>query len=200
MVIPHGDLNYIFNHVIEKDGIFYENPTITFLVSINPYKGLKFFIEVMSLILAKFVINLIFLGIPRESMDKYYKYADQLGISKNILWGIKYILLDDMNNGIKNTNIFVFPYERTSQSDGIPAAFTLGKPVVIRSVVGLPEMIGNNIDGMIANSPPEMADKIIDLVKNNKKYIRMQKYIYSQRKNRNDWKNLYPNFLKLYNL
>jgi len=197
-VVPHGDMNYIFNQVKAKECTTYNKPTIVFLGRISPYKGLSFLIDVLKLVLKKLDILLIVMGNPEESMGKYYQHARRNDVMKNIIWHIGYLDLDDMYKKLANTDIFIFPYSDASQSGGIITAFSLGKPVIIRNVGGLSEMISENKDGYISNSIEDMAEKIIFLLTNKEKYHETINYIKTKRRDKNNWANICPRYVKIY--
>jgi glycosyltransferase involved in cell wall biosynthesis len=197
-VIPHGDMSFIFNQVRTKNTKIYNEPTIAFIGSISPYKGLMFLLDVFNLIVQKMDARLLILGVQNESITKYYDWADKLNIYEKIIWEIGYTPLDELYYKIKNVNLFIFTYTRASQSGGIITAFTLNKPVIVRPVGGLTEMIHENRDGLVAAGRQEMADKIVNLLTDENKYTSMIKYIKSRRRAQNNWNSICAKFVSQY--
>ena len=189
-VIPHGDMGYIFNQVDSKNAITYLKPTLAFIGSISPYKGLMFLLEVIRLVLDTMDVQLLIIGIPYEPIEKYYARARELKIENNIIWQTGYAPLKEMYNRIRNAHLFVFPYESASQSGGIITAFTLNKPVVIRPTGGLPEMIHEGKDGISSDNVTDMSKSIIEILSDQDKYDNMVNFIRSERKSEIDWDHL----------
>jgi glycosyltransferase involved in cell wall biosynthesis len=186
-VIPHGNMDFVLNQAQDSSGMQYDKPSIVFSGAIRPYKDLFFLLEAFISVLKSAEANLLIIGRARETMDKYHAYARENGIYDNIIWKTDYSPLNEMYTITKNADVFAFPYNKASQSGGIPTSFSLGKPVVIRPVGGLPEMIVEGKDGLVADTPEEMSRKIVELIINRQSYDRMTTFINSKRRELNSW-------------
>ncbi|GAB4367459.1 MAG: hypothetical protein Kow0042_08040 [Calditrichia bacterium] len=198
IVISHGDVSFVFNQVKHLSGIEYDKPVIAFSGSISPYKDLFFLLDVFKIVLKKVDAYLLIQGYANEPVDKYMDYAKKIETFDNILWHIGYLQIQEMYPLLKNVKLFVFPYKQATQSGAVIMAFTLGKPVVIRPRGGLPEMIIDGKDGFIAETKEKMAEKIIDLLTNENKYLEMVSFIQTSRKKLNDWNYLCDKTRDLY--
>ena len=199
VVIPHGNMDFVFNQVKNLEGIQYDKPTLVFLGVISPYKGILFLLNTIELILKKIEVKLIIIGQIKENLSNYYSYIKEKKMEKFVTWKTGYISLEKIYPIIKYTDLFIFPYNEASQSGGIPTAHTLGTPVVIRPVGGLTEMIIDGKDGIIAKSPQEMAAKITNILLNVRQYNKMKRFISIERKRLNDWDHICRQFSVLYN-
>lgn len=199
VVIPHGNMDFVFNQVKNLKGFRYTKPTLVFLGVISSYKGILFLLNTLELILRKLEVKLIIIGQIKENLSNYYSFIQEKKMEKFVTWKTGYITLEEIYPVIKYTDLFIFPYNEASQSGGIPTAHTLGKPVVIRPVGGLPEMVIDGKDGIIAKSPQEMANKINNILVNVEEYNKMKKFISIERKRLNDWEHICRQFSVLYN-
>ena len=82
--------------------------------------------------------------------------------------GIKYknwwMTREEMLEEIASSDLVVFPYLEASQSGTIPICRTLGIPVLVTPVGGLPEQVEHGITGLISDGtcPSSLASSIVD--------------------------------------
>jgi glycosyltransferase involved in cell wall biosynthesis len=79
-----------------------------------------------------------------------------------------YINNETLVSYIQKSSLIVLPYTDATQSAVLMTAFAFDKPVIATSVGGIPELVENNITGILV--PPrdhkKLAAAILDLLKN----------------------------------
>ena len=73
---------------------------------------------------------------------------------------------EEMIDEISSSDLVVFPYTEASQSGTIPICMSLGIPVVVTPVGGLPEQVIPGVNGLIAidGSPESLKEAIVSVV------------------------------------
>ncbi|MEO1186694.1 MAG: glycosyltransferase family 4 protein, partial [Cyanobacteria bacterium J06636_27] len=146
-VLPHGELGSLYKRLAKDDKNIVKEPfTILFYGRIWPYKGLKYLIEAMPLIIERIPqVKLIIAG-EGENLAQYFpdgfdkKHYEMLG---------HYIESEDVVGLFKRSSAVVLPYIEASQSGVAPLAYALGTPVIASEIGGLAEMIYSEQDGLL---------------------------------------------------
>ena len=110
--------------------------------------------------------------------------------------------MSELGELLSSATVVVCPYTDATQSGVVMSAFTYLVPVVATNVGGLPEMIDNNITGLLV--PPKdskaLAICLIELLKSDDKLNNFRKNIYEYCNNgKFSWKNIALQYLKIYN-
>lgn len=144
-IIPFG-LFETYSCFIENTHIEEENKTILFFGRILPYKGLSYLFEAYKMAKVKIPeLRLIIAG--EGKIDFNYHELSHIEVLNQNISNNKLVEI------IRRCSIVVCPYTSASQS-GIPmVAYYFGKPIIATNVGGLPEVIENNVTGLIV--PPE---------------------------------------------
>jgi glycosyltransferase involved in cell wall biosynthesis len=183
-VIPHGEFS-IYNRWI-TDTVNEENNLVLFFGRIWEYKGLEYLIDAEPYI-SKEIPNLkIIIAGVGEPIDKY---LDRIKNPEHFLI-YNYFVPNNMVAWLfQKTSLVVLPYVECSQSGVIPLAYSFGKPVVATRVGSIPEIIENDMNGLLV--PPkdsrQLAGAVIDLLKNDSKRKMLGKNGHQKMKNEFSW-------------
>ena len=153
--------------------------TITYLGAITKDKGIEDALKVFFLLKQK---NNDFqywvIGKSDESYLGYLsKQAKKLGIDNNIkFWG--YVSEDKKNNLLARSHLLINPSIREGWGLVVIEAARMGTPSVGYDVAGLRDSIIDEESGILTekNTPEEMAENVLKLVKDQPRYIRMCHY------------------------
>ncbi len=159
-------LEYQINRHRTEDR-FKQLPIILYVGRLSPEKGLydlMYAIKILSRLI-KFKAIIVGDGCLR---DRLIYLSHELGIDGYIeflgpiKWG------EDLFNIMKGSDVLVLP----SLTEGLPLvlieAMSQGVPVVATNVGGITELIRDNFNGLLVrpNSPKELANAIIEIIKN----------------------------------
>ena len=162
-VIPHGHLGLYKNW--RKEKIEVKKNHILFFGRIFEYKGLDYLIKAAPIV-AKEIPDVKFVI---AGTGDNYENIKEFNENKNLFITKKYrIPNSEVDSLFQETEIVVLPYLEATQSGVIPVAFAYGKPVIVTNVGSLPEVVDDGINGFIVEPKNEkiIADKIIELLKN----------------------------------
>jgi glycosyltransferase involved in cell wall biosynthesis len=157
MVIPHGLLNLNCN----KKYIYKDKIVFSLIGRISKYKGIDILLEAWTKngeLLNDNSIRLIIAGEGEILLDKKY-------FNKNIVVLNRYILDDEIQEIIKQTDVGILPYRQISQSGVLLSFLAEHKPVIVSNCGGLiqPFEIGNVGWILKELTPMSLADQIIDI-------------------------------------
>lgn len=141
---------------------------ILFFGYIRKYKGLDVLLEALTFTNSK--INLIVAGQFWEDQNFYTEIIDRLSLSDRVEIIDRYLSEREVEQLIDDTDCMVLPY-RSATSSQIPViARQRSKPSIVTNVGGLPELVRDGIDGLIASgsSPQDLANTIDRLYEDNK--------------------------------
>ncbi|WP_404985304.1 glycosyltransferase family 4 protein [Chryseobacterium sp. M5] len=139
-------LNYFKTNESVDSGNF----NILFFGRISPYKGIKFLLEAFVDILSTKKYTDITLTIAGSGdfdfdIEPYKKYPEIKIINE-------FIIPENLANFIFNSSVVVCPYIDATQSGVVMSAYAFKKPVIATNVGGLPEMVKDQLTGIIIES------------------------------------------------
>jgi len=161
-VVSHGCL-FSFLPDKERKSSDEEPHTVLFFGRIKEYKGLKYLIEAETMVSEVFPdFKVIVAG-----------RGDDLETHKSILLSNPHFEVHDRfipNNEVasffQRAAVVVLPYIEASQSGIVAMAFAFGKPVIVTNVGSLPEMVEQDVTGIVI--PPKntiaLSEAIIKLL------------------------------------
>lgn len=172
--------------------------TVLFFGYIREYKGLKYLIRAMPLVLKEIDCDLLVVGEFWEDKRTYINLIKRLNLENNIKIVSEYVPEDEIGNYFLASNIIILPYVTATQSGIVQLAFNYNKPVITTKVGGLPDSVTNNKTGFIVppKNPKKLANAIIKFYKQRKekefiKHIKKEKNKFSW----NKYIHLIENFL-----
>lgn len=130
-------------------------------------KGIKYLIEACKLLKGDFECSIIGEGILKEELQNLIKKLDL--DDKVHIKGT--MVNEDVLDELKKSSVFVLPCIEASDGDkdGVPVSLmesmAMQIPVISTDVTGIPELINNNVDGVIVrqNNPEKLAEAIIKI-------------------------------------
>lgn len=164
--------------------------TILFFGYIRPYKGLRYLLQALPLVLKKIDVTLLVAGEFWEDREKYQDLIKQLGITKNVKIFDEYIPNEELGIYFSATDLVLLPYTSATGTGITQIAFGFEKPVIGTKVGDLLEVIENGRRGPVVSpqNSKELAEAIIkcyqeNLIEKFSKNIKQDKKLFS-------WSNL----------
>jgi glycosyltransferase involved in cell wall biosynthesis len=153
--------------LVKKD---YTNK-ILFFGFVRKYKGLKYLLEAMQIVLKERDIKLVVVGEFYEDKKDYLDLIEKLGIGDNVEIVDKYIPNENVSGYYSESDLLVLPYISGTQSGIIQLSFGLGVPVISTKVGGFHECVDHGKTGYLVEpkNSKALADMILEYYKENKK-------------------------------
>ncbi|NVN99741.1 MAG: glycosyltransferase [Geobacteraceae bacterium] len=144
---------------------------ILFFGFVREYKGLKYLIEALPVIRARLPdTKLLIVGDFFTDRQLYERRIEELGVASMVVIHDGYIPDSEVSVYFSAADLVVLPYTSASQSGIVQIAFGFGKPVVVTSVGGLPEVVADGSTGYVI--PPKnskaLAESVIRFFTENK--------------------------------
>lgn len=139
-----------------------EGNVVLFFGFVRPYKGLKYLIEAMPLILSTMDVTLLVVGEFWEDKREYVRLITELEIGDRVRIIDEYVPNEDVGLYFAASDVVVLPYLSGTGSGIAQLAFGFNKPVIGTNVGCLPEVIDDGRTGFVVN--PQRADTIADAV------------------------------------
>lgn len=138
-------------------------------------KGFKYLLEAVPYVLEMYPNSKFFLGGEGPEKRNLISLVETLGIEDNVVF-TGFIPDKDFPNYLKACDVFVLPSIVDSNGDTegfglvLVEAMGCGTPVVGSNVGGIPSIIKNGYNGFLVpeKSPKELADRIIELLSDEK--------------------------------
>lgn len=148
----------------------YDGVKVLTVSNINPTKGLKYFVEMAS-ILALRHENLIFFiaGSVLRSQEKYYQNLKRLVTSNKLMSNFLFLgKVDNVPSVLKGADVCVFTSLSEASPTAIWEAMSMGKPIVTTDVGSVNQYIEDGKSGFIVpvKDSKALAEKVEILIKN----------------------------------
>ncbi|MGH7491769.1 MAG: glycosyltransferase family 4 protein [bacterium] len=137
--------------------------TILFFGFVRPYKGLKYLLEAMPMILQEEKVNLLIVGEFWEGKEECQQQIKALGLEKNVQVIDRYVPNEKVEVFFAASDLLVLPYVSATGSGLVQLAFGMGTPVLVTNVGALPEVVRDEYTGFIVppQDPTAIAARII---------------------------------------
>lgn len=205
-VVPHG--NYL--PFIKKDDNqkkSNENLKILFFGQIKEVKGLDILLEALKILNdQKCQVELSVCGKPwHDSIDKYKKQIEELGLSDVVSTDFRYIDDKELQALFAEHDLVVLPYKRIYQSGVVLLAMSYGIPVLTSDLPAFREFIVDGQNGFLfkTENPSHLANKIKIIKEHPEKLDSIISNAYSELNDKFSWttigattKNIYTDLLK----
>lgn len=202
--IPFKCLNIFQNFL--NDDLPAKESDILFFGRMSPYKGLRYLVSAVDIV-KKTVPDVKVMIAGGGNINKE---LTEEKLNNNFIVHNRYISNEEIAGFVANTKIVVCPYTDATQSGVVMTAFAFGKPVIATSVGGFPDVIEDDVTGLLV--PPrdskKLADAILNLLSDGRKIKEMSKNIDIKREKGelswdnilNDVKNVYDKTLNVKNI
>jgi len=143
--------------------------TILFFGVVRKYKGLEILLRAMPKVLSKVECELIIAGEFYEPVSHYQKMIDESGIGPHVHIESRYIPNEEIGELFGRANVLVLPYLSASQSGIAQLALVNGLPVISSRTGGLPEVVIENVNGLLVppGDPDALAGAIVSFFTEN---------------------------------
>jgi len=138
---------------------------------VREYKGLMHLIEALPAIRKRLPdAKLLVVGDFFDDKQKYLRRIEELGVASMAVMYDGYIPDREVGMYFSAADLVVLPYESASQSGIVQIAYAFGKPVVVTSVGGLPEVVEDNRTGFVVppKDPTALAEAVVRYFEQNK--------------------------------
>jgi glycosyltransferase involved in cell wall biosynthesis len=136
---------------------------ILFFGFVREYKGLIYLIEALPAIRERLPeVKLLIVGDFFGARQKYQHRIEELGVASMVVVYDRYIPDKEVGIYFNAANLVVLPYASATQSGIVQIAYGFGKPVVVTSVGGLPEVVEDGRTGFVV--PPKNSGALAESV------------------------------------
>jgi glycosyltransferase involved in cell wall biosynthesis len=140
-----------------------EARVLLFFGFVREYKGLMYLIEALPAICERVPdIKLLIVGDFFGDRQKYQRRIEELDIASRVVIYDGYIPDREVGMFFNASDLVVLPYSSATQSGITQIAYGFGKPVVVTSVGGLPEVVDDGKTGFVV--PPQNAGALAEAV------------------------------------
>ena len=195
-ILPEANVKKVFHPVydvfkfekISKENaqqqLGVEGNILLFFGFVRPYKGLKYLIEAMPLILERVKVTLLVVGECWDDQEHYMRRAEELGIDTHVKVIDTYVPNEDVETYFVACDVVVLPYISGTGSGVAQIAFSFDRPIIATNVGCLPEIVESGKTGFIvkAASPDEIADAVVRFYEEDKEAEFVKKIIEEKEK------------------
>jgi len=135
---------------------------LLFFGFIREYKGLRYLLHSLPLILKKHSVHLLVAGEAWEDIQIYQKMIRDLHLDGRVTLDIQYIPNEMVCIYFAAADLVVVPYTSATQSGIVQLAYGFRKPVVVGKVGGIPEAVEHGQTGYLVR--PQDASSIAEAV------------------------------------
>lgn len=158
-----------------KLGISPATKLMLFFGFIRKYKGLDMLIEALALVNQQQPGNAIRLLIAGEFYDDKKSYDEQierLGLAQQVTIHSDFIPGNEVKYHFCGSDLVVQPYRDATQSGVTPLAYHFEIPMIVTNVGGLPELVPDDIVGLVAEpNAASIAEKIMEYFEKGEAYF-----------------------------
>jgi glycosyltransferase involved in cell wall biosynthesis len=137
---------------------------LLFFGFVREYKGLRYLLESLPLILSEFSIHLIIAGEVWGELKTYTDLIRKLNLQDHVTFHHHYIPNEEVESYFAAADIVAVPYVNATQSGIVQLAFGFKKPVIVGKVGGLPEVVEHLKTGYLVppGEPRAIANAVSD--------------------------------------
>ena len=135
---------------------------LLFFGFIREYKGLRYLLRSLPLILNRFRVHLLVAGESWEDLRPYRELMEKLHLEERVTLHARYIPDEMVATYFAAADLVVVPYTSATQSGIVQLAHGFRKPVVVGKVGGIPEAVEQGRTGYLV--PPRNPEAIAEAV------------------------------------
>lgn len=166
-----------------------------------PSKGVNTLLQAVKMVKTHINDFKVYIAGDGDLKQQYIDYANNNDLSDNIVFlGKK--PYSEIPNIFKNSNIIVIP---SIKSEGTPTviseAMASGRPIIGTTIGGIPDLIENGKNGVLINpnNPKELAENIINLLKDPDQSAKMGQQGRQLAEQKYSWKKISEQYEKIIN-
>jgi glycosyltransferase involved in cell wall biosynthesis len=136
---------------------------ILFFGLIRAYKGLEVLIDAFARVVQRLESTLLIVGEFYDKKDNYTSQIDRLGVAQHLRVIDQYVPNEEVEKFFVACDVVALPYHSATQSAIVQVAFHFGKPVIVTSVGGLPDVVEHGKTGFVVppGDPAALAESIM---------------------------------------
>lgn len=146
------DFEYPYNKALDEYRIKFgqekNKPLLLFVGRLELRKGLPFLLKAIKILLKSLNLQLVVVGEGKK--EPFKKIADTLGISKHVTF-IGSVDFKTLRMLYNVCDIFVLPSLLEGFGLTVLEAMAAGKPIVASNTGGIPEIVKNNVNGILVD-------------------------------------------------
>ena len=135
---------------------------LLFFGFIREYKGLRYLLQSLPLILNRFRVHLLVAGESWEDLQPYRELIEKLHLEERVTLHARYVPDEMVPTYFAAADLVVVPYTSATQSGIVQLAHGFRKPVVVGEVGGIPEAVEQGRTGFLV--PPRNPEAIAEAV------------------------------------
>ena len=135
---------------------------LLFFGFVREYKGLRYLLQSLPLILDRFPVHLVVAGESWEDVGPYRELVERLHLEERVTMHIRYVPDEMVATYFAAADLVVVPYTSATQSGIVQLAHGFRKPVVVGNVGGIPEAVEEGRTGYLV--PPRNPEAIAEAV------------------------------------
>ncbi|MFH1125908.1 MAG: glycosyltransferase, partial [Candidatus Altiarchaeota archaeon] len=204
-VIPHGNCLAFLKESDAKEARkklnLKDEKVILFLGFIREYKGLDDLIRAFGRVKENIGdVKLCIVGKPLIDFKPYEELIKDNNLTDIVITRLDYVPNSELGDYLSTADVVVLPYRRISQTGVVQPAYAFGKPVVVTNVGGLPEIVEDGKSGLIVkpNSPEELAEALIKILKEDKMREKMGEYARELAETKYSWGKIAGDVMQVY--
>jgi glycosyltransferase involved in cell wall biosynthesis len=126
-----------------------DGPVVLFFGLVRAYKGLGVLLEAFAQTLRRAPATLLVVGEFYEPKERYTARIKELGIGERVIVVDRYVPDEEVEKYFMACDVVALPYLSATQSAIVQVAFSFGRPVIVTSVGGLPEVVDDGSTGYV---------------------------------------------------
>jgi glycosyltransferase involved in cell wall biosynthesis len=137
---------------------------LLFFGFVRPYKGLRYLLEAMPLILKRLDVTLLVVGEFWKNEQEMRTLAAGLGVERHVRFYAQYVPNEEVETYFAASDLVVLPYISSTGSGIVQTAYAMHRPVLATRVGCLPEVVEHGRTGYLVEkqSPSAICEAVTD--------------------------------------
>ena len=139
-----------------------EDNLLLFFGFVRPYKGLRYLLEAMLMVLERIPVHLLVVGEFWKDKSEVEAQIARLGLADRVTLVDRYVPNEEVALFFRAADLVVLPYESATGSGVLQIALGLECPAVVTDVGGLREIVAHDETGLIV--PPKNSEALAQAI------------------------------------
>jgi glycosyltransferase involved in cell wall biosynthesis len=131
--------------------------TLLFFGYVRPFKGLRYLLKALPLVLKKVDLDLLIVGEFWEGKQEYLDLIQELGIQDHVKMVDYYVPNEDVSKYFACADVNILPYVETTQSAVVQVAYAHDIPIIASRTGGLADDVIDGKTGLLVEPRNEQA-------------------------------------------